>query len=108
MSREGEGFKKLVWGRAPSPVQAERSSAAAGGRRNAEFAPITRQRANVCGRPCPPPKLLFFPCNYALSRYFFHHGASAARSARIPAPAKRCPARTCRDQSVFGEPVRPR
>jgi oxygen-independent coproporphyrinogen-3 oxidase len=29
---------ELVWGRAPSPVQAERSSAAAGGQRNSEFA----------------------------------------------------------------------
>src|ERR1035441_4489569 len=45
---------------------------------------------------------------YALSRYFFHHGASAARSAWIPAPTERGAARTCRDQSVFGEPVRPR
>src|SRR5208282_3473461 len=45
---------------------------------------------------------------YALSRGCFHHGASAARSAWLPTPTERRPARTCRDQSVFGEPVRPR
>src|SRR5271157_2883420 len=59
-------------------------------------------------------RLLFFLCNprrsptsaYALSRCFFHHGASAAGSAWIPTSPERGPARTCRDQSVFGEPVR--
>ena len=51
-------------------------------------------------------RLLFFLYHYVLSRHFVHHGASAARSARIPAPSKRRPARTCRRKSVFSQPVR--
>jgi oxygen-independent coproporphyrinogen-3 oxidase len=35
---DAHSMLELVWGRAPSPVQAERSSAAAGGHRNSEFA----------------------------------------------------------------------
>jgi oxygen-independent coproporphyrinogen-3 oxidase len=34
---DAHSMLELVWGRAPSPVQAERSSAAAGGHRNSEF-----------------------------------------------------------------------
>jgi oxygen-independent coproporphyrinogen-3 oxidase len=35
---DAHSMLELVWGREPSPVQAERSSAAAGGHRNSEFA----------------------------------------------------------------------
>ena len=71
----------LVWGRAPSPVHAERNSAVAGGYSNYGFALIS------CGEP-PPPMRSYQGSRRSLSltpmAYLESRGSGPAR---LPCPA---------------------